>query len=316
MYKLFKQSYFNNVVIVTGVHCSGKSMVSPIVCSLKRVEHVRKILTVDQIMHLAFLKKIDKLTAAYLVKQLLDKNFYEQLIGRNSNFRPEDETSILAAKNSSKLFSRIFIKRGPDIIKKYIKKKTIFCMDTHDGIMLFDIWKNINKNFKFINIYRNPIDTVASWYKHGMGKTEKILINELLMFKFKNKAFPLYHIENFEKYNQLSEIDRIINMVLYCMSSEYKNYKIYKNIKNCLFIEFEDFAVNTIKNLEKISRFLKTEESTATKLIIKKENCPRNIDTNIYNNNLKKIKSLSSRIHFNKLIEFERIYIRRKKNNL
>ena len=45
-------------------------------------------------------------------------------------------------------------------------------MDTHDGIMLWFLEKN-NKNFKFINVFRNPVDTAASWYKHKMGINEK-----------------------------------------------------------------------------------------------------------------------------------------------
>ena len=62
--------------------------------SLNNVEHVRKLLVVDQIFHLSHLKKIDQETAIFLVRQYLDKSFYEQLIGRNINFRIEDETSI------------------------------------------------------------------------------------------------------------------------------------------------------------------------------------------------------------------------------
>ena len=52
-------------------------------------------------------------------------------------------------------------------------------MDTHDGIMLYDYWTKVNKGFKFINVYRNPIDTVASWEKHGMGKLEKLDLTKL-----------------------------------------------------------------------------------------------------------------------------------------
>ena len=64
--KLYKKSYFENVVIVTGSLNTGKSMIAPIVSSLQRVEHLRKLIEVDQILHLANLKKIKKEVAFFL----------------------------------------------------------------------------------------------------------------------------------------------------------------------------------------------------------------------------------------------------------
>lgn len=308
---LYKKNYFNNVLIITGVYSSGKSMLSRILSSFKNTEHVRKDLMIENLMHLAFLKKINKDLAIYLVKSILDKNFYEQLISRNANLRPEDETSIFKAKNSYELFSRIFLPRGPEIIIKHVKQNTRFVMDTHDGVMLFKFWNKVNKNFKFINIYRNPIDIVESWYRHGMGKTEKILINEMLMFSSKKNIFPIYYTEYFKNYQKTSEMDRVIKMVLYCLSHEYKNYKVFNK---CLNLEFNDFAVNTEKNLKKIIKFLKAKKSNSTKLVLKEENCPRVLDENLYLNKLKKIKLLASNNIFQELMDFEKLFFRRKKN--
>lgn len=310
---LHKESYFNNVVVVTGTHCSGKSMVSPITSSLVNVEHVRKLYTIDQILDLAHLKKIKEEVAIFIIRHFLDNSFYEQLIGRNLNFRVEDETSIFTAKNTSELMKRIILKRGPEVIKENIKNKRIFVMDTHDGIMLFDFWRKINKNFKFINVYRNPVDTAASWYKHKMGISEKVLINQIVFLKNKKNIFPFYAIENYKKYQKQKEMDRIIDMVLYCQKKEYENYKKYKNDKRCIFFEFEDFAINTEEKIKEICKFLKTKKSTKTKIIMKRENCPRLINYSKYLENFKKIKSLASKKSFEKLLEFEKVFAKRKK---
>ena len=59
-------------------------------------------------------------------------------------------------------------------------------MDTHDGMMLFHLWREVNKKFKFINIFRNPIDTGANGcFNVGQGTIEKILFNEIIMFNQK-----------------------------------------------------------------------------------------------------------------------------------
>ena len=314
--KLFKKSFFNNIAVVTGTYCSGKSMVAPIVSSLNNVEHVRKLLEADQIFHLANLKKINKEAAIFLVRHYLDKSFYEQLIGRNINFRIEDETSIFTAKNTQELANRIMLKRGEHIISKHIKNKTIFCMDTHDGIMLYDYWAKVSKGLKLINIYRNTVDTVASWNKHGMGKLEKIRFNEIILFKKDKNIFPHYYIKNNKDYLKNKSMDRIIDMVLYCQKKEYKNYIKHKNKKNCIFIEFDDFAVNTNLNIKKICKFLKTKKSKSTKKIMDRENCPRVIDNKIYKEKLKKIKFFSTKKKYEKLLNFEKVFIKRKYNLL
>jgi len=314
--KLYKENYFNDVVVVTGSLNSGKSMVAPIVSSLQRVEHLRKFIEVDQILHLANLKKIKKEVAFFFIKHYLDKSFYEQLIGRNSNHRIGDETSIFTAKNSSELKNRIYLKRGNHIISKHIKDKTIFCMDTHDGMMLFHLWKEVNKKFKFINVFRNPIDTVNGCYNVGQGEIEKILFNEIIMFKKNKNIFPLYFLNNYKSYPKKNPMDRVIDEVLFCLKKEYLNYKKYKNNKNCLFIENEDFSVNTSKNISRICNFLNTKKSKFTPQIMKRENCPREIDRKVYYEKLKKIKFLSTKNSFQKLQDFEKFFYDRKKNTL
>ena len=316
MPKLYKKNYFDNVVIVTGSLNSGKSMVAPIVSSLNKVEHLRKLIEVDQVLHLANLKKIKREVAYFFIRHYLDKSFYEQLIGRNLNYRVGDETSIFTAKNPIELKKRAFLKRGEHVIKKHVKDKTIFCMDTHDGMMLFHLWREVNKKFKFINIFRNPIDTVNGCFNVGQGKIENILFNEIIMFKKNKNVFPLYFLNNYREYPKKNTMDRVIDEVLFCLKKEYLNYKKYKNDKNCLFIENEDFAVNSDRNISEICKFLKTKRSNFTKKIMKRENCPREIDPKVYQEKLKKIKFLSTTKSFQKLLDFEKVFEKRKSETL
>lgn len=311
--KLSKKNYFENVVVINGTYASGKSMISPIVSSLDRVEQTRKFLIIDQILNLYFLKKIKESSAIFLIRHFLDQSFYDQLIGRNINLRADDETSVFKSKNPIELFERVFRKRSPDIIHEHLKKKTIFSFDSHDTFMNFRIWKKINPNFKFINVYRNPFDVVASWYKRGMGRLETIFINEIPMIKLKNKFIPFYYNKNLKKYFNQNEMDKVIFMVLNCMKYEYLNYKKYKNYKNCIFIEFEEFATNTNFFVNKILKFLKTTKGKKTNIILKRENCPRIITKENYNLNVMKIKNLSSKKSFEVLLKFEKQFIKRKK---
>ena len=46
--KFIKKNFLKNLILVTGTHTSGKSMVSPIIASFTNVEMLRKIYYLDQ----------------------------------------------------------------------------------------------------------------------------------------------------------------------------------------------------------------------------------------------------------------------------
>ena len=112
-YKFHKETFIKNLILVTGTHTSGKSMISPVIASFKKVEILRKIFTLDQIAVLTNFGKIKKDTSTYLARNILDYSYYEQLIGRNLNFRYEDETGIYQSKSPDYFKKRIYRSRGP-----------------------------------------------------------------------------------------------------------------------------------------------------------------------------------------------------------
>ncbi len=75
--------------------------------------------------------------------------------------------------------------------------------------------------------------------------------------------------------------------------------------KRVFFLEFEKFVVDPYPYIQNLQTFLNTTTTWKTKLIMKRENCPRRMDSNIrekrkeeiYNNISSKYKSI-----FDKLI--------------
>ena len=54
---ILKKKFDKDMIMVTGTHCSGKSMICPVIASLKNVEPLKKIYFIDQINNLLYLKK-------------------------------------------------------------------------------------------------------------------------------------------------------------------------------------------------------------------------------------------------------------------
>ena len=122
-FKFVKKAIFKNLILVTGTHTSGKSMISPVIASFKKVEMLRKIDTLDRIAVLTNFGKIKDIST-YLAKNILDFSYYEQLIGRNLNFRHEDETGVSQSKNPNYFKKEFMCLEGLMFSKNITKKYT------------------------------------------------------------------------------------------------------------------------------------------------------------------------------------------------
>jgi hypothetical protein len=307
--KFIKKHFLNNLILVTGTHTSGKSMVSPIVASLSNVEILRKIYYLDQLSILYNFKKINLEVARFFGQHILDLSYYEQLIGRNLNFRVEDETSVYQSKNPNLYKKRIVSQRGAKVLAYHDKIGTHMLLDAHDGIWFYKFWKNLQiKNLKIINIHRNPIDIVNSWINSDYGLAEKQILCQIPLISKNNKVKPFYLYNNFRANNLINKTEVIIDMVDECVRKEISIYKRIKDKKKILRINFDDFAKNTNFNINKICYFLNLKKTLFTKKIMKKENLPRILHKLERTEKLKKIKSKVSEKKFKKLLNLEMFY--------
>ena len=307
--KFIKKHFLKNLVLVTGTHTSGKSMVSPVVASLSNVEMLRKIYYLDQLSILYNFKKINSEIARFFGQHILDLSYYEQLIGRNLNFRVEDETSVYQSKNPNLYKKRILSKRGAKVLAHHEKIGTHMLLDAHDGIWFHKFWENLKiKNLKIINIHRNPIDIVNSWINSDLGLAERQILCQIPLISKNNRVKPFYLYNNFRKNNLKNKTEVIIDMVDECVRREISAYRRIKYKKKILRINFDNFATNTDYNINEICNFLNLNKSNFTKKIMKKENLPRILDSFEKEEKLKKIKNKVDNKKFKKLLKLEKFY--------
>jgi hypothetical protein len=309
----YKKTFLKNLILVTGTHTSGKSMIAPIIASFNNVEMLRKIYTLDQIAILTNFKKIQKNTSIFLAKNILDYSFYEQLIGRNLNFRFEDETGVYQSKNPEYYKKRIYEPRGLRVLEKHYQKNTHMLLDTHDGLWFNNFWTSLGiKNLKIISIFRNPIDIVNSWINLELGVTERQILNQIPILRNKKnlKAFYYYKFLNKPMSNKN---DIAVDMVGECFLNDLKSYEKNKNKKMIYRVDFNNFAKNTNKIIKDISFFLKLNSSQFTKKIMIKERLPREIRIEDKDDKLNKIKNLVSKKKYLKLLELEKYFKKHKK---
>ncbi len=145
-----------------------------------------------------------------------------------------------------------------DIIKKYwisisnMNPKKDFLFKETSQTLYFENYNKMFRNFKMINIIRDPRDNLASI------------------------------LDGYEKYYKIKEKNKnnIIFNFIFTASRDLKFAKIYSKHKNFLNIKYEDLILYPNKTLKKVCEFLRIEN--------KNLNIPTIFGKNFYGNNFKK----------------------------
>lgn len=300
-----------NVIFVSGITRSGKSLLCPIVSTFKKVENFTLNSTAETAIALFSLNLIKKNVAKYLIKTSYNEIFYNLSIGRNVNLKKFDYSSILNHQSLNEYRNRIS-SHDHQINFKKILKKNFFPTMFHDLVYGVNLLLEIFPKSKILNLERHPVDLLSSWKKKGYG--EDYYNNErnlILSFKINRRLYPFYMKQKIKEYLKFkNDENRIVSILWEMRQISNKNIKKI-NKKNFLRLSFDQFTINTSKNLQKVCKFLKLKKTKNTEKELIKQRCPRKIDFKKRDQNYNEIidkLTFKNRIRFNKLIfEYEKI---------
>ena len=95
-----------NIVIIDGQEGCGKTLFGLIVSSIDRVEILNYAFEIEFICRLYKLNKITLDAATTFVKMISDHKLYQSMMGRETNFRYSDLSSVFNNPNAFKYFKR------------------------------------------------------------------------------------------------------------------------------------------------------------------------------------------------------------------
>ena len=302
-----------NIILIDGISRTGKLLLGSLVSSFNKMEHLEFGENFEYILPAIKLKKVElKFGNAYL-NNYLNMLIYNKYISRNVNFRPYDRTGVDRSKNPKLYYNRLKFNEGDEVIDFIKKQKHFLPIVTHDLAINLDILKKMKMNFKIIEIIRNPIDTVYSWYKRGLGtrycNDQRIFT---LLIKKKKNIFPWYNaLNNYQNknYNNCEKcIQHVLNLNRYS-NTNLRNNNLNKNIH---ITTYENLTNNPLYELKKISNFIGTKTNKHTKKFILREKLSLKKKLFVpkikFDNKVKLIKKLSSKNLFEELIKLNREY--------
>jgi hypothetical protein len=320
--KLIKETFLKNLVIVTGAPTAGKSMIGPIVSSLQRMENFKMSILLEHIGTLNHLGKLSDEVLIFLYRNTVDFMIYDNMIGRDMNFRFGDETSIWNTPDPEKYFERLLAERGEFVVDEMQKNRTLPVLVLSDAFWHVKKWFKAFSFLKMVYVGRHPVDTVYSWYNHRYGEEVKATtqdegakltygsetynskINQVLLTQVNDNVVPNYALGWEEKYGQFSEMDRVIYMIKAIRDNYAKALNLLSNEERegVLFLTFDEIVTNTDHVLNKICAFLNTDRTSYTSFVLKREKCPRVLSEDARKNKLDKIKELATDEAFHSLV--------------
>tara|TARA_B100000315_G_C14510731_1_gene556815 strand:- start:357 stop:1322 length:966 start_codon:yes stop_codon:yes gene_type:complete len=280
-----------NILFVDGIPSAGKGVITDIVHSLDNMEKINIFLLFEWLIPGLSLGTLDVGYAKAVLRIALNELAYNNMIGRNSNFRYTDHTGIHNYKDPLTYYKRLLNEEGDTVVEELKKSNSFLPFRTHDLLVNLEYLDKLEINYLMIEVFRHPVDIVHSIVERGWGERFGVDPRAFtLTIEHKGQNVPWYVAGYEEQWLNLNSADRCLKVVLDLIARSINQTKKRLNKNNILFIKYEDFVENTDDNINKICSFLKTEPTIYTPHFKRLAGCPRVLDQEERNRKAKEIR--------------------------
>ena len=285
------QCLADNIVILDGFSNSGKSLLAPVISSLERCELWKINYLYEKLCVMDAFKRIERDASSTLVKLFTDVDLYNLIIGRDVNFRVNDDTGV--HKNLQKdRYKKRLASEGGDYGTKVIEgENPILILMTHFifelSDLLFDSYKERLK--MYIITVRHPLHLITNWFTAKWHERMGIDKRDFRLCYEKNgTVFPWFAYSWEKNYRSLNPLEKAI-MTIYSLDEGItKRYKELadRDKDKVLFVPFEKLLTHSNQYFDRIMEKLNTKKTSLTDKVIEEVRLPRDSE----NNYLKKLK--------------------------
>ncbi len=268
----------NEIIILDGYRGCGKTLFGPIISSFPRVEILNYAFEIEFICRLEKFNKVSSDAAEALVKMHIDHKLYQTMMGRETNFRYHDLSSVFNDSNPWRYFKRIFQEGDLAIPDRILKQKPILSLTTHDLLAYSEpVFEGLKNRLTFIEIIRHPLymliqETINMQTLFSDTDARDIQIN----FESHSRELPYFCYGWEDLFMRSNHVERAIYSIHYTMeeNQKYRN-KIQSSQSKFLSIPFEKFVLNPTDYLDKISKYLNSSVTNKVLKALKKQKVPR-----------------------------------------
>ena len=299
------------VCLIDGLTRTGKSLVCQLFPALNGMEHPHFFTLLEQILPLMEHKAISTDAAKALITLQLNEFFCDYILARKANFRPNELTSVFQSRHPQKFFENLTKEDKPSNLEEFeIDNSSYYSFLTHDVITHFDVFAKLKLPYKVITVFRNPVDTVWSWYTRGWGTrfTEDSRAFTVLVQSDPTDNLPWWCLPIKERYYKSNPMERCIMMHNLLLNRAIQNTKELKWDRGLLVLKFEDLCQNPDLAMSKISKLLNLPVHHSSPTYYERARVPRPLPTQDQTNKLDQIRLKSNPDIFNELLKLQEEY--------
>ncbi len=272
-----KNCLAEKIVIVDGQPGCGKTMLSPIVASLDRVELVSYAFEIEFICRLHSLEKIDEDAAIAMVRMLSDHKLYQTMMGRDVNFRFSDLSSAFRDSNPWRYFKRIFQEGDMAIPHRIEKERPILNLTTHDLLSVSGpIISGLGSRVVLIEVVRHPLYMIKQQYLNMTSLIDNPRDIQICI-EYHGKQLPYFARGWEELFLKSNDMEKAIYSLQEMSRSGKAKRKEWSenNELSMITIPFEKFVFDPSPFMTKIVAALGTKKIRRTHKVMKEQNVPR-----------------------------------------
>ena len=274
------QKLAENIVLIDGFSNAGKSLIAPVISSFDRCELWRINYLYEHLCIICELGMIDRDAASSLIKSYSDLDIYNLMIGRDVNFREDDDSGVSKNLLKDRYKERLIIEGGDNGIRLIKEKNLVLILMTHYIFGISDLlFESFDERLKVcIVMLRHPLHLILAWYNGKWHERDgKDPRDFQPCYELNGEIYPWYAYGWEAEYHRLNPLEKAIKTIGSLSEGIFNNYEQLANEyrEKVIFIPFEKLLTNPDIYINQTINILNTKKTPLTKAVMKTVNLPR-----------------------------------------
>ena len=256
----------------------GKSLFSQLLAAYPRVELLTYAYDIEQACALYYLEELSIEASSTLVNLFADQKIYHGMMGRETNFRLSDMSSVFNYPKKFNYFKRLVMKGDHAISQRILDEEPILNLTVHNLLSFsLPIFKALHGRVTFIEIVRHPLYQIIQHYMNTKDLYNDDPRDTTMAYRVSNGDVVPYFVKEYEdNWIQGNAMYRAIISMYYWGKKMQHILDENQEIKiNTIIIPFEKFILNPDQYLRKIETNLGVTRTRLVQKELKKQNVPR-----------------------------------------
>jgi len=300
-----------DVLLLEGITRAGKFLVGNLLQGLVGVEHYQYVGIVEHLPYMARMGSIEPKVAKAMMKCQLDNYIYDQMVGRNLNFRKVDKSAIHNVPDLHRYQQRLEEKDDARAMAALQKGGLYFPFIAHETMPNISLFLELYPKMKVVHVERNPIGLAYSWYQRGFGKRwgqdPKLFV---VAYEDAKGPLPWFAAQWAEEYHKSGEVDRILRSMLWLFEESQKTYNSLppEQKSRIIITSYECLLTKPQEEMDRLAKFLGRQHWPHMEKIMKDERLPAAHPKEKRAEKLAELAKTADKKLLNELIELSNIY--------